>query len=117
MNNLPFLLVVLHKPTLWPSTFKNFEIGVYRFLHSNSSNIERSLMKRFTYELIIDLLYKLYLIQDQVFCSHQTLSCGGSVDKTTDSLLWGPQFESAGNGSSALGQGTLSSLPSLLERT
>ena len=22
MNNLPFLLVVLHKPTLWPSTFK-----------------------------------------------------------------------------------------------
>ena len=23
MNNLPFLLVVLHKPTLWPSTFKN----------------------------------------------------------------------------------------------
>ena len=21
MNNLPFLLVVLHKPTLWPSTF------------------------------------------------------------------------------------------------
>ena len=23
MNNLPFLLVVLHKPTLWPSTFNN----------------------------------------------------------------------------------------------
>ena len=26
MNNLPFLLVVLHKPTLWPSTFKNIEL-------------------------------------------------------------------------------------------
>ena len=28
MNNLPFLLVVLHKPTLWPSTFKATCIGI-----------------------------------------------------------------------------------------
>ena len=33
-------------------------------------------------------------------------SCCGSVDKTMDSQSWGPQFESAGSGSSALGQGT-----------
>ena len=38
-------------------------------------------------------------------------SCCGLVDKTTDSQSWGPWFESAGSGSSALGQGTLSSLP------
>ena len=44
-------------------------------------------------------------------------SCCGSVDKTTYSQLWGPQFESAGSSSSTLGQGTLSSLPSPLERT
>ena len=44
-------------------------------------------------------------------------TCCGSVDKTMDSQLWGPQFESAGSGSSALGQGTLSSLPSPSERT
>ena len=44
-------------------------------------------------------------------------SCCGSVDKTTDSQSWGPRFESAGSGSSALGQGTLSSLPSTSERT
>ena len=44
-------------------------------------------------------------------------SCCGSVDKTTDCRSWGPQFKSAGSGSSVLGQGTLSSLPSPLERT
>ena len=44
-------------------------------------------------------------------------SCCGSVDKTTDSQSWGPWFESAGSGSSALVQGTLSSLPSPSERT
>ena len=44
-------------------------------------------------------------------------SCCGSVDKTTDSQSWDPRFESAGSGSSALGQGTLSSLPSPSERT
>ena len=44
-------------------------------------------------------------------------SCCGSVDKAMDSHLWGPRFESAGSGSSALGQGTLSSLPSPSERT
>ena len=44
-------------------------------------------------------------------------SCCGSVDKTTDSQSWGPRFESAGSGSIAVGQGTLSSLPSLSERT
>ena len=44
--------------------------------------------------------------------------CCGSVDKTTDSQSWSPWFESTGSGSSAhLGQGTLSSLPSPLERT
>ena len=44
-------------------------------------------------------------------------SCCGSVDKITDSQPWGPWFESAGSGCSALGQGTLSSLPSHSERT
>ena len=44
-------------------------------------------------------------------------SCCGSVDKTTDSQSRGPWFESACSGSSALGQGTLSSLPSPSERT
>ena len=44
-------------------------------------------------------------------------SCCGSVDETTDSQLWGPRFESAGSGSSAFGQGTLSSLPNPSERT
>ena len=44
-------------------------------------------------------------------------SCCGSVDKTMDSHPWGPRFESAGSGSSALGQSTLSSLSSPLERT
>ena len=43
-------------------------------------------------------------------------SCCGSVDKTMDSQSWGPQFESAGSVSNALGQGTLSSLPSPSER-
>ena len=58
MNNLPFLLVVLHKPTLWPSTFKvpisgafmvllkksqkhwpkeKFHLAKYFFYHSNTS--------------------------------------------------------------------------------
>ena len=35
MNNLPFLLVVLHKPTLWPSTFNleaHFISGEFIFL-------------------------------------------------------------------------------------
>ena len=40
----------------------------------------------------------------------------GSVDKATDSQPQSPQSESTGSGSSALGQGTLSSLPSLLKR-
>ena len=31
MNNLPFILVVLHKPTLWPSTFKPNEL----YFHEN----------------------------------------------------------------------------------
>ena len=38
------------------------------------------------------------------------LSCCGSVDKTTDSHSWGPQFESTGSGNSAFGQGTLSGI-------
>ena len=38
------------------------------------------------------------------------------VDKTTDSQSWGLRFESAGSGSSVLGRGTLSSLPSPSER-
>ena len=46
-----------------------------------------------------------------------TWRCCGSMDKTTDSQSWGPQFESAGSGSSALGQGTLSLLPSPSEMT
>ena len=45
---------------------------------------------------------------------YDLFSCCGSVDKTTDCQLWGPQFESAGSGSSTLGQGTL---PSPLEIT
>ena len=40
-----------------------------------------------------------------------------SVDKTTDSQSWGPRFESAGSGSTALGQGTSSWLPSPSEMT
>ena len=44
-------------------------------------------------------------------------SCCGSVDKTINSQSWGPRFESAGSGSTALGQGTLTSLHSPLERT
>ena len=44
-------------------------------------------------------------------------SCSSSVDKATDSQPWGPRFESTGSSSSALGQGTLSSLPSPSERT
>ena len=44
-------------------------------------------------------------------------SCCGSVDKTWDSHLWGPRFKSPGSGSSALGQSTLSWLPSPTERT
>ena len=44
--------------------------------------------------------------------------CSWLVDnKTTDSQSWGPRFKSAGSGSSAFGQGTLSSLPSPSERT
>ena len=34
------------------------------------------------------------------------IRCCGSVDKTSDSQPSGPQFKSAGNCSSALGQGT-----------
>ena len=44
------------------------------------------------------------------------MSCCGPVDKTTDSQLWGPRFESPGSGSSDLGQGNLSSLPSPSEK-
>ena len=44
-------------------------------------------------------------------------SCCDSVDETMDSEPCGPQFESAGSSSSALGQGTLSSLHSPSERT
>ena len=36
------------------------------------------------------------------------------MDKTTDSQSWDPWLESAGSGSSALDQGTVSSLPSPL---
>ena len=46
-----------------------------------------------------------------------TRSYCGSVDKTTVSPSWGPRFESAGSGSSALGQGTLSSLHNPSKRT
>ena len=39
MNNLPFLLVVLHKPTLWPSTFK--------FAHRKKHLINKHLKGKF----------------------------------------------------------------------
>ena len=48
-------------------------------------------------------------IQITHFCSR--------VKTVTDSQPWGSQFETADRGSSALGQGTLSSLPSPSERT
>ena len=47
----------------------------------------------------------------------QYRSCCGSVDKTMDSQSWGPRFEFAGCSSSALGQGTLSSVPIPSEMT
>ena len=51
------------------------------------------------------------------YFEYSTESRCGSVDTTMDSQSWGPRFKSAGSSSSALGQGTLSPLPSLSERT
>ena len=65
-------------------------------------------------EMLAQTSYHWFL--SQVNKTHLT-SCCGSVDKTTDSWLWGPWFKSADSGSSALGQGILSSLPSPSERT
>ena len=56
-------------------------------------------------------------LNQQLHYSLSPRSCCGSVDKTTDSQSWGPRFKSAGSGSSALGQYTLSSLSSPSERT
>ena len=67
-------------------------------------------------ELHMDsVLFDVFLYKCKCVCFMKR-SCCGSVDKTTDSQSWGPQFESAGSGSSSLGQGTLSSLPSPSQR-
>ena len=42
-------------------------------------------------------------------------TCRGSVGKTPDPQPWGPSVHIFSHGSCAFGQGTLSSLPSLLE--
>ena len=65
------------------------------------------------------MLLKIYMYIVNHMTIHFTISrsCHGSVDKTTDSQPWGPWFKSAGSSSSAHGKGTLSSLPSPLERT
>ena len=60
-------------------------------------------------------LVMLCLPMEIIYAYMNVWSCYGSVDKTTDSQSWGSQLESAG--SSALGQGTLSSLPSPSVRT
>ena len=54
-------------------------------------------------------------LEDEAEKGNNLKSSCGSVDKTTDSQSWGLQFESAGSGSNALGQCTLSSLPSTSE--
>ena len=51
--------------------------------------------------------WRLYSWNKLINISEQKLrSCCGSVDKNTDSQLWGPWFKSAGSGSSALRQGS-----------
>ena len=45
MNNLPFLLVVLHKPTLWPSTFNHSKVS-YRIKGDKHLIIPISIVQR-----------------------------------------------------------------------
>ena len=56
---------------------------------------------------------------DIIYCpANKNINCCyDSVDKIMGFQSRGPQFESTGSSSSALGQGTLSSLPSHSERT
>ena len=54
MNNLPFLLVVLHKPTLWPSTFKKICI-----IWGNAESVKKKKKKKKKKKNeIVEKLYK-----------------------------------------------------------
>ena len=74
------------------------------------------LIEHVSLPLFFQISLLIYDVKFLLFFAFQTRSCRGRSVKTSDFHTGGPRFEPR-PGSSALGQGALSSLPSLLEET
>ena len=103
------IVCVLHEPGLQYDLKLYCDLGIVNLYASYYANSTSSKL------WVLWWLKVLFILWTDT--PYEERSCCGSVDKTTDSQSWGPRFKSAGSGSSALRQGTSSSLPSPLERT
>ena len=98
--------------SLWPGeinpkSIKNLKIGFIRITQCHPLAGFNLYLNNFS--------LKRYLRMHYLYC-HVSLSCRGQAVRASDFHTRGPRFEPR-PGSSALGQGALSSLPSLSEET
>ena len=102
--------LTLPTPTTTVTTIPLYHYTTVTTISLYHVRARRVVFRTFSFCLFVCLIDFFFGLSHMI--THVWGAAVGSVDKTTDSQSWGPQFESAGRGSSALGQCTLSSLPS-----